>query len=265
MNGDNDNDNATVVLRPINMPLANVRRAEFVERNSVPGVNIEFFEAVVGKTLCFQELVDKNLIQKNIRRYNRGIVGCALSHRTLWEQCIKNKMYSIICEDDCFVRNDFAARFQECVSGMPNDWDFILLGWNMDSIIDVEIIPHVEHMVGRFNNTPMIIDNVLKFQRCTLPVAPFRLHNAYGMPCYAVSPNGAKKLLDLCFPLKNEVHYVAGLNKYVETFTLDCMLNLFYSHIRAYICLPPIAVVPNDKSTSDIPRGTEWTEYNDEK
>ena len=254
-----------VTVRPINMPSCAIRRDLFRENNSVQDVNIEFFPAVDGKILNFEELVHANIIDRNIHRYNRGIIGCALSHRKLWELCIQHNSYAIICEDDCILRKDFASAFGICLSKMPPDWDFLLLGWNTDSCIDVDIIPGVERIHGTFANTEMTEENIQIFQHTLSPVIPFPLNNMYGMPCYAISPKGAKILLDKCFPLKNIVHYVPALKKDVETFTLDCVLNVHYSSIKAYACLPPIAVVPNDKTTSDIPRGTEWTQYNDEK
>ena len=82
-------------------------------------------------------------------------------------------------------------------------------------------------------------------------ISTLPLRNAFGVLCYAISPKGAKILLKKCFPLHNETFHVPALDRQLTTFTLDCLMNRYYRDMQSFVAFPPIAVSPNEKSTSD--------------
>ena len=78
------------------------------------------------------------------------------------------------------------------------------------------------------------------------------LTTAFGTCAYVVSPTGAQKLIDKCFPLSWTLHYVRQLKIVVRAVTGDVVMNSLYGEMAAYLCVPPIALVRNDKTVSTI-------------
>ena len=67
------------------------RRADRNERFLRTNPFLEGFErleAVDGKTLHEQDLLDARLIQESLKAYTPGSLGFALSHRQAWDRCM---------------------------------------------------------------------------------------------------------------------------------------------------------------------------------
>ena len=78
-----------------------------------------------------------------------------------------------------------------------------------------------------------------------------RLGNAFGICCYTVSPKGARRLRDACFPLMNDVIPIVALSRNIANFCLDSIMNKYYCTLASYVCFPPLVWTENDKSDSD--------------
>jgi GR25 family glycosyltransferase involved in LPS biosynthesis len=61
-----------------------------------------------------------------------GIKGCALSHRLIWDDMVKNN-YSRVCifEDDALLSETFRADFPEIWKELPTTFDLFFMGCNM--------------------------------------------------------------------------------------------------------------------------------------
>jgi GR25 family glycosyltransferase involved in LPS biosynthesis len=61
-----------------------------------------------------------------------GIKGCALSHRLIWDDMVKNN-YSRVCvfEDDALLTETFRADFPEIWKELPTTFDLFFMGCNM--------------------------------------------------------------------------------------------------------------------------------------
>jgi hypothetical protein len=79
-----------------------------------------------------------------------------------------------------------------------------------------------------------------------------RLHGAFGIVAYTVSVKGAQRLLDKCFPLRNEVITIPTLHRQMWNCGLDVVLNKIYPTLQAHVSVPPLVWTENDKTTSDI-------------
>jgi glycosyl transferase family 25 len=88
-------------------------------------ISFERFSAINGKEVKN----DSRLTQFCNSFCTKGIKGCALSHRTLWESMIKND-YETICvlEDDAVLSEDFNEHLQLLYGSIPNDFDIVYLG-----------------------------------------------------------------------------------------------------------------------------------------
>ena len=67
---------------------------------------------------------------------NGGRLACAYSHATIWEECIKDKVKSVlILEDDITFEKNFEERIKVSWQAVPKDWDIIHFTYNKNSFI----------------------------------------------------------------------------------------------------------------------------------
>lgn len=87
----------------INMDRRKDRWFEFFRKAKEAGLNTyEKFKATDGKELEYNEEIER-LFKNNNFKYQRGIIGCALSHYRLWKHCYENNINNVlIFEDDVF-------------------------------------------------------------------------------------------------------------------------------------------------------------------
>jgi hypothetical protein len=151
------------------------------------------------------------------------------------------------------LNRHFAAKAARVLTGLPPDWDILLWGWNFDSILHVEIVPGVSQAVMGFDPRKLG-PKVLEFREKDYDVLPLRLLTAFGLVCYSVSPAGAQRLRERCFPLRNETIPIPVGPRRVTNYNIDVAMNKHYRALRAFVCFPPLAWTENDKATSDIAR-----------
>jgi GR25 family glycosyltransferase involved in LPS biosynthesis len=235
-------------IQVINLQHRTDRRAEFLRNNSKVDVEVVWIDAVDGRKVDRNELLANNILGRRHEHFTPGQVGCALSHRWLWEACCRCETEWIICEDDAQLRSDFKIRLAKLLDQLHNEWDFLLLGYNFDSILDVEIASGVD-MQAQFVSD-FEASNIRTLQGIQSAALP--LNNAFGLCCYAISPKGAAMLLQLCFPMTGEAIGIPALERIIRpAIGIDCVMNNHYRRLRAYCSIPPLAISQNDKATSD--------------
>ena len=200
-----------------------------------------------------EELLRRGLIVEPLKAYTAGALGCALSHKSLWDHCACGEAAVTVCEDDAIFNRDFSARAATVLRGLPPDWDIILWGWNFDSVLHVELIEGMKQTVMRFDPS-QLAQRTAEFQGKRYEILPMRLVAAFGIVCYSLSPRGARSLSERCFPLRNEIVSIPGLGRDVLNFGIDSIMNKHYRALRSYVCFPPLVWTENDKSTSDVSR-----------
>jgi glycosyl transferase family 25 len=218
--------------------------------NAHVGLTFETLPAVDGQLLDREELAQSGVTAEGLT-WKDGAIGAALSHRLCWERAVETGRPVGILEDDVFLRHDFVATAQQVCEGLPADWDIIHLGFNTDSVFDVEIHPGC-HVQGFFSVWYPSLDDCERFVKTSDRVAPVRLHNAFGNCSYVVSPSGAQKLIDGCFPLRRIAVPIPAYPAMFMSNSKDVLMNRLYKDMAAYVCLPPIAIPINDKPNSTI-------------
>ncbi len=226
----------------------------FVEENAATGLSFKHFEAVDGTTLEWNECVSNGLIREGAQGYRSGTLGTASSHRALWQRAVSARTPVLIFEDDVYCRRDILAQLERVTGRLP-PWDILMLGYNTDSVLEVEVLPSCSF--GGFFSIPYpSAKDLAAFVEERSDVTVLPLKNAFGMCSYLISPQGAEKLLANVFPLDNKeliVPYArylrAGADR-AQCRTLDMNVNTLYRHIAAYAVVPPLALPPNDKATS---------------
>jgi GR25 family glycosyltransferase involved in LPS biosynthesis len=242
--GFNFYSDGSIEVHVIHLPHAVQRKATFLAMNRAEGITFAFTDGIDSERLDLGDLKRRNLIEPST---TFRTPGCGLAHRNLWLKSVQLGRPIIVCEDDAVVRRDFRERFVDCVSALPENWGFLLLGYNFDNFLDVDIVSSSEQYRGRFTNKRLGISELHHFKNTTLPVGALPLLLAFGLPGYSVSPKGAQFLLSNVFPLNNRPITIPSRGAKVIPHTVDTIMNGLYSRMKAYVCMPPLVVTPNEK------------------
>jgi GR25 family glycosyltransferase involved in LPS biosynthesis len=152
-------------------------------------------------------------------------------------------------EDDAILARDFLTACDELVRRLPADWSIVLWGWNFDSSVWAEIPEGVATSVLTFDQVGLR-ENVEVFRRSEVAHAQVRLRHAFGTLAYTVSPAGASTLLKLSLPLASGHIPFDGFGTGVQNNGIDCVMNGAYPKLKAYLCMPPLAISENRKENS---------------
>ena len=78
---------------------------------------IERFDAIWGKNIKLETIPEEFLRKAK----NKGVIGCFLSHQTIWKQIIEDTSIDdndliLVFEDDVFfTKNNFSSKFIEAI------------------------------------------------------------------------------------------------------------------------------------------------------
>ncbi len=240
-----------VEVHTIHLAHAEQRKREFLKRNQLCGVEFTFEDGVDGKSLDLAAIVQQGLILRGTANYTSATLGSALAHRKLWLKSAAEDRPVIVSEDDAVFRLDFRAQLDLTMRAMPRDWDILLMGYNFNSVLHLDIIPGVEEFGGLFYRRRLGCSELDRFQKNEAPTGVFPLRNCFGLPCYALSPAGARFLLARVFPLHNRPVRIPALRKTIVSFSNDSIMNCLYELMKAYVCLPPLVVTPHNIDPDD--------------
>lgn len=165
----------------INLRRSTMRRQWMEQQLGKIGLDYELFPAINGKQLTAQQLAlysDERALRKSGRSLASGEIGTALTHLTLYQRIIDEKLgEALILEDDIRIHrsiHDVLAHRHK----FPKDWDLVKFRHSR-----APVMPFTRtHICGRFYTT-----------RFRWPVA---LTSAY-----MINEAGAQKLLEHGFPV----------------------------------------------------------------
>jgi GR25 family glycosyltransferase involved in LPS biosynthesis len=163
--------------------------------------NFERFEAVSGSTVDVQNdsrisLRTKRNIKESARREHSdintaGAIGCYLSHTDLWRKVADgSEPFAVIFEDDTELPDDFLEIFESCfqdknlLPDMPDIWTFSYGWW---FYYDAKGVKYPQNVPENIRG-PWVLN--------TCPG---------GLNGYFITKEGAKKLLDMAFPIDMHV------------------------------------------------------------
>jgi GR25 family glycosyltransferase involved in LPS biosynthesis len=227
----------------INLDRSADRLREFVAFNSA-SVDFERFSAMEGKSLPRERLVRDGMIDPALD-YTLGAIGNALSHREFWLKSMASGKILTVCEDGAIFNHDFRNIRARALQDLKGVFDFILWGWNFDAEINFALSSDISPCAAIFNQE-VLRNSLDAFVKSGFRPSLFRPHRAFGSVCYTVSPSGAKKLLNNCFPL---------LNREVANVGIDVAASSIYPLMDAYVSFPPAVVTKNDASISTLKDG----------
>ena len=222
------------------------RLERFCANNAGTATNFEHFEAIDGMNM--DSGTRAAVVAPQAAGYTPGALGVAASHRALWLRCSEQNNPFVICEDDAVLREDTADHLPRLVS-RAEDWDIIMLGFNFDVGLETEIVPGIL-MGGGFSVKYRSQRDLDAFVRGRAQVALQRLNLCFGICAYAISPTGARRLLQKAFPMDNRQTVVKSANRSFPSYGVDCMMATLYPELSAYVCIAPLAMAPNSQKTS---------------
>ena len=122
----------------INLDKDKYRLEEFDKNMKNNNIKYDRFNAIIGSQV---EQREPRLTDYCNTFCPDGMKGCALSHRTIWENMVKNDWKNVmVFEDDALVDDKFDRRVQDVWNHLPKDYDIVyfgcLFGCNDDSIIN---------------------------------------------------------------------------------------------------------------------------------
>ena len=225
------------------------RFASFLARNShVPGIIRA--RAVDGQGVDRADLLARGILGADAN-YSNASLGCAISHACIWRIASGSDAPLTVAEDDALFRGDFAAAAEALIAALPSDWDFVLWGWNFNSMLCVDLVAGVTPGI-LISDQDLLRANVDRFRAARDPASAFRLLRAHGSPAYSVSPRGASKLLRLCLPIRSEDVPFPVVNQLARNDGIDMMMSLAYPQMRAFVSVPPLVASENWLENSTI-------------
>ena len=148
------------------------------------------------------------------------IIGCALSHITLWKTIVKKELKSaVIFEDDMFLIEGWQDILKDGVRDTPDDWDILTLGnFGIKTKSDMYDSPFnfILFCIVKCLNMGYECDNRYITRNI---IKPYFFTGLYG---YAISNKGARKLLK----------YMKNMEDI--KFHIDVMISYYNKNINIY-------------------------------
>ena len=182
-----------------------------------------------------------------------GSIGNAHSIFVILKECISEDVHYLILEDDTQIHpniHEFIINKWEIIKKL----DVLLLGGNTNSPITFEMLNGMP-LSGVFLEEK---DKHPSYQRINKifsksliqDIKTYKLKNIFGSHAWIVSPQGAKKLIQNCFPLDIQPINVPLFFNSLSGISFDRRWNSILGIIDARICIPFLALTPNINKTS---------------
>jgi GR25 family glycosyltransferase involved in LPS biosynthesis len=213
--------------------------------------NLRRFAACDGATVDRASCIRDGLITPD-NAYTLPALGCALSHVALWRACAESGRRLTICEDDAVLHRHFLAWQTRILYTLPVDWDIVQWGWNLDWPMLVELAPGIPPGLLKFRDAALPPE-FAQFQSANIRPQPVRLRSSAGAACYTLSAAGAGRLLALGLPLAGRpTPWAEDPSIRWENTGVDVEMARHYAELRAFVCVPPLAISPNDHAQSTL-------------
>jgi len=156
-----------------------------VDKNKI---NTEYLDNLLNQGKINQNYYDKVINNK------KGTLACLLTHCGLWEKLKQSRNnHFLIFEDDCHILPDFKEKARRYLKEVPDDWDMVWLG-------------HGKLKGKKISKNVLVPENN--------PGAGYNaLHH-----CYMIKKNSIDKILNIIFPLKENISKDSIIRKNFDKF-----------------------------------------------
>jgi GR25 family glycosyltransferase involved in LPS biosynthesis len=140
--------------------------------------------AVNGKSLVMNDFLYK-LFRKNTFEWKKSMMGCCLSHFTIWTQLLKQERnYFLILEDDVRFRPEWKANINNYIKNIPVDADLLYLGGVLPPNM-----PFLSQVLEQVNTHWSTIKPNTLFSTIPMPIFHFCTYS------YIITRSGINKVL----------------------------------------------------------------------
>ncbi|PPE77761.1 hypothetical protein C3941_22220 [Kaistia algarum] len=245
-------------IHVINLERRPDRRNQFMEWNGHQPLRFEFLAAADGRRIDRARLIEQGLLDPADREFNNGALGNALSQLSLWQACAAGHQPFLVFEDDACLRGDFWRHARPLMERYLSAHPIILFGFNTDAVTALrgaDGFVSVVRFDERIKRRPGYFRDYGKLQ----DVRPqlFQCLQFWGSLAYAITPAGARALINACFPLSSRARIeMIGEGRSVIPCGVDGMMNvaLQEGRLKVLACYPPLVLGPNSHADSDIQR-----------
>jgi GR25 family glycosyltransferase involved in LPS biosynthesis len=211
-------------------------RKTYIEKN-LSDVNVnrsdyEIVNAVDGKILK-PSYVLKHLFRDNDFSYQKGVIGCALSHLAIWEKLLADpdNDYYIVLEDDITLNKDF-SKYIAAMKDIFYEKDVVFLGYHMKN----DLREKFKFLYNRDDGSELKIAKLTE-----------KLFFG-GTIGYSINKLGAKKLLE------NSKNH--GIQRAIDYFMVDSK-NVDYWETRPQLVFSECVQNNNGQVDSDVQRESD--------
>jgi glycosyl transferase family 25 len=226
------------------------RLKRFHQINGLEASEVIVIEGVDG--FCDDALLrrSRRLPVEAQQQWSQGSIGSALSHLACWQRCIQTDQAVIILEDDSVLAPNWRHHFNALIDNkLPHDWEFVLLGWNYDSVLRSRDDMGTE-FISLFEPAYPDLDQIRRILGHPSRRVIHELLNGFGLAGYAINPTGARELIEkLQEQDTSPIRIGRGIPE-VKSTTLDGALNSCYRQIKAFVVRHPLVMALNDQNTS---------------
>lgn len=243
----------------IHRPARTDRKARFLGWNGAHAVAWQWHDAVEAELV---DRTDSKILSAPVLDIASVAVATALSHRRQWQDCVASGQPRLIAEDDACFRHGCEPWLANGMTALAAA-DIIFFGCNTDAATVLALPDRLFVHVAFGNGAQAEPGYFDRYARQAPPSPPPTLYQTYliwGLLAYAVSPAGAAKLLELCFPLRPVSVDLLENGRKLESCAVDAQINaaLQQGSLRALASFPPVVIGPNADSDLDgrkRPRG----------
>jgi len=241
----------------INLKRRPDRLEQFLRWNTRPGISFELVEAVDGRQIERDRLVDQGLLTPETGNWSDGAIGHALTSRLIFERCEAKDGPLLVLEDDICLRGDFIDRVTPIMTSVKRLPDIIYCGYNTDAGLCFQGPEGLLNMVFFEESCKSQPGYFERFAELRPPQPPnlLRSRQVWGTPAYIITSEGARRLLQECFPLRSSPPLpLPGQRRSISPYSIDALINHanLLDRINAFCFIPPLALGPNDHRSSDV-------------
>ena len=220
-------------------------RLELFNKNN-PWFEYDLFEAIDGQKINYKKLLGEVIAEEDIfLKATAGEIGIILSHKTLWEECVRLNQPMTILEDDAYLIKNFNNLVVKYCNLLEN-WDFIFWGMNLDQRIVLEMSPGIATTELKFNHEQVLANIQNITTQNNVNTYFYRCFWGVGLVCYSINPTSAQYLLDNIFPL-HDYDTNHGFNYGIDNSIIEELPNMM-----ALAAFPPLALTKNDRYNSTV-------------
>jgi len=229
------------------------RFKSFLENNNHLSVSV--FDGIKGSSLSNGEIISRGIATEELvrsRLLSYGHVGCAVSHKIIWDKVAKGSEGCFVLEDDCYTHPKITEYISNNLEVLMKI-DICFFGINTNSIMK-SVSPigltkiclfHPPHPSHEWIDNAFLKTNIRNIEL-------YKLIKAFGTCAYFITPHGAKKLSQQIFPLSLETTSIPLITDQMVSFTIDRAGCRVYRKVDAYVCQPFLAYTPNLDSSTNI-------------